>query len=158
MGKKNLTEEKIKVYEKSILGDHVLLHLDSTKEGVEVPTHLKNNPALTLKVSQIFQGHLEHDKNRILTHLKFNNEYFCCIIPWEAIWSITDDKQKNTIWHEDIPKILVINSLKTKLKSLSSKIIPSKKKKEKKTQEEEEKKTLREKHLKKRRSSFKVIK
>jgi hypothetical protein len=86
--------------------------------------HLKNNPALTLKLSSLFQGHIEHNDERVLAQLKFNEEYFCCIVPWEAVWSITDSNGKNTMWPEDVPKELLMKSIGDKLKSIGSKLFP----------------------------------
>ncbi len=121
--------EKIKTYEAAIAEDHLLLHLNSCHQEVEVPAHLKNNPALTLKISERFQGHIEHDNNRVLAHLRFNDEYFCCIIPWNSVWSITDSSGKNTMWAEDVPKELLIKNIGIKLKNLGARFFPGKKSK-----------------------------
>ena len=93
-----LRKQKKEVFEKLMQGDHILLHLDSNHNEVIVPVHLKGNPTLTLKLSYYFQGKTSHDDNTITTELVFSGRYFECLIPWDAIWAMTDEKQESYIW------------------------------------------------------------
>ncbi len=83
--------------------DHVLVHIDARDEEVIVPEHLKDNPALTLKLSYQFQGRTTHDEKQICTFLKFSGNYVECVIPWARIWGLTNSKGKQQVWAEDLP-------------------------------------------------------
>ena len=95
--------DKMKTFEEWMKGDHVLLHLDSRREKVEVPAHLAGNSALTLKVSYLFQGTTEHNDEGVTAYLRFSGNYERCVIPWAAIWGMSNDKGEQKIWAEDLP-------------------------------------------------------
>jgi hypothetical protein len=116
------TKQKKKFFEEGMKEDHVLLHLDARRSGVEVPAHLKDNPALALKVSYLFQGKTTHDDKAVTSYLKFSGDYHECVIPWLAIWGITTSKQKNQIWPEDVPKELVLQLARAKIAELGHKL------------------------------------
>src|SRR5690606_14484441 len=92
-----------------------------------VPQHLKDNPALTLKLSSLFQGKTTYDDNSITAFLKFSGDYFECSIPWKKIWGMTSNKEENTIWPEDLPRELVFQFAKAKVKELGGKLFPARK-------------------------------
>lgn len=98
---------KRRLFEEWMKGDHVLVHLDSRRDGVSVPTHLQNNPTLTLKLSYLFQSKTTVSEEAISSFLKFSGSYFECILPWEAIWGMTNDTSQNQVWPEDLPKEVV---------------------------------------------------
>jgi hypothetical protein len=109
------TEKKVELFENWMQGDHVLVHLDSRADGVEVPAHLNGNHALTLKMSYHFQAETTHDETAITSYLRFNNSYEKCLIPWTAIWGLTNAKSENQIWPEDLPKEMLIELARNKL-------------------------------------------
>lgn len=98
---------KRRLFEEWMKGDHVLVHLDSRRTGVNVPSHLQNNPTLTLKLSYLFQSKTTVSEEAISSFLKFSGSYFECILPWEAIWGMTNDASQNQVWPEDLPKEVV---------------------------------------------------
>jgi len=79
-------------------GNHVLVHLNATGENVIVPSNLKTNPTLTLKLSHLFQGRTESNESGINTYLKFTGDYFECIIPWESIFALTNESGEQKVW------------------------------------------------------------
>ena len=89
---------KKEVFELWMEGDHVLVHLDATRENVIVPSNLKSNSALTLKLSHLFQGRTTCSEEGVNTYLKFSGDYFECIIPWDAIFGITSESGEQKIW------------------------------------------------------------
>ena len=99
--------EKAKLFVEWMEGDHVLVHLDATRENVEVPAHLKDNPSLTLALSYHFQGETTSDENGIESYLRFRGTYHRCILPWDAIWGMTKPDSENRLWPEDLPATLV---------------------------------------------------
>ncbi len=99
----NKTKEKIKLFELWMQGDHVLIYLNSGQEGVVVPEYLKDNKALTLKVSYLFQGETTHNDQEISTYLKFSGNYFQCIIPWKAVWGLRNSEGESQVWPDQLP-------------------------------------------------------
>lgn len=107
--------------------DHVLIHLDSRKDGVIVPENFQNNPTLTFKLSYNFQGQLSLEEDCINAYLKFSGEYSNCVIPWESLWGITGSDERNKIWSEDVPKELLLQMAKQKLGEIKNKLFGKKK-------------------------------
>ena len=100
-----LKETKRQAFERLMQGEHVLVHLDSSQEGVVVPPHLKGNLGLTLKFSSFFQGAIALDDHEIKANLVFSGNYFECIVPWDAIWGMTSENRECFLWAEGFPMI-----------------------------------------------------
>jgi hypothetical protein len=111
-------------------GDHVLLHLDARRDGVDVPVAFRTNHSLTLKVSGLFQGPTTWNQQSVVALLKFNGEYFRCVIPWNAIWGMTSAQSEQKIWPEDLPTEVVRDLTLTKLREIGSRLLGIKKEKE----------------------------
>ena len=107
--------QKKKFFDEGMVGDHVLVHFDARKGGVQVPVHLAGNPALTLKLSYLFQGETKADEQGVTSYLKFSGDYYQCVIPWDAVWGITTWDQKNRVWPEEVPREVVLQLVKTKI-------------------------------------------
>ena len=122
-----LSVAKKKHFESIIAGDHVMLHLDSNKEGVSVPNNLSKNHAVTLKVSSLFEGEMTYDDDSIVVYLKFSGEYFRCEIPWISIWGMTDENKEQKIWQKDLPKELILEMAKQKIQDIKNKFLKKKK-------------------------------
>jgi stringent starvation protein B len=99
----DIRKQKIACYEEWMKGDHVLVRLDSRRDGVEVPAHLQGNPSLVLQLSYLFQGETKHDENEISAYLKFKGQYHRCVIPWDAVWGISNEDDENRIWVSELP-------------------------------------------------------
>lgn len=121
-------KQKQKCFEEWMRGEHLLLHLDSRAEGVEVPGYLANNPALTLKLSYLFQGKTEHDDEGITAYLRFSGDYFKCAVPWDAVWGMTGSSGENQIWNEDLPREVVLQLARAKFSELTGKLFTRRKK------------------------------
>jgi stringent starvation protein B len=124
------TLNKKSCFEEWMKGDHVLLHLDSRKEGIVVPSQLFNNPGLTLKISYFFQGETVHDDCSICSYLRFGTNYFQCQIPWSAIWGISSSNGEQKIWPEDIPREILLQMAREKLSSVGKSLFSSLSKKD----------------------------
>ncbi len=122
-----LSATKKKYFESILGGDHVLLHLDSNKEGVAVPQNLTNNYALTLKISSLFEGEMNYDDESIVVYLKFSGEYFRCELPWTSIWGMTDENSEQKIWQKELPKELIVQMAKQKIQDIKNKFLKKKK-------------------------------
>lgn len=98
-----LTQQKCKTINRLLFDDHVLAHVDSTKQGVDLPKHLMGKQSVVLKLSKLFRGGIVVEQNRIQTNLLFDFGYYVCVIPLEAVWGVTSDNGKSTIWPESVP-------------------------------------------------------
>lgn len=119
--KRRKIERKKSILEEFLLEDHVMVFIDSSKEGVDLPEQLKNNPSLSLKLSYNFQGELSLDLEAIESYLRFTTGYYRCIIPWDAVWGVRSESGREQIFGEDIPKEILNNSLKDEIISLAHK-------------------------------------
>lgn len=95
--------EKIALFAEWMKGDHVFVHLDARRDGVSVPPHLAMNENLKLKLSYHFQGETTHDDAAISVYLKFNGKYEQCILPWSAIWGLSNSDGETCLWTENLP-------------------------------------------------------
>ena len=116
------TEEKIECFELWMRGDHVMVHLDARAAGVAVPQMHAANPSLALQLSYAFRGETTHDDSEIRSYLKFNGEYFECVLPWSAIWGISSAEQDSRIWPQDMPKELLVRMAQNKLQEVGKKV------------------------------------
>lgn len=130
-------DEKRQVFEEWMKGDHVLLHIDGRNENVELPSHLKDNSAVTLKLSYNFQGETKHDNEAITSFLRFSGQYVECVVPWDAIWGITASNSENRVWPEDTPREVVLQMARHKLSEVGKKLFGKDKGKEKESSEED---------------------
>lgn len=105
--------------------DHILVHFDARRDDVSVPVHLKDQHSLTLKLSLLFQGETKSDNEKISSYLRFNNEYFHCIIPWDAIWGMTSDQGVQKIWETDLPKEVFHKAAQMMIQSMGEKLMSS---------------------------------
>ncbi len=119
--------QKKKCFEDWMKADHVLLHLDSNNERVDVPPNLKGNPALTLKLSYQFHGETTHDENSVTSYLRFAGEYHKCLIPWNAIWAITSSGGEQRVWRQSIPKEVLLRFAKDQFNQLAQSLLGKKK-------------------------------
>lgn len=122
------TEKRTK-FEQWFERDHVLIHLDSERQGVAVPASQQQNHSLTLKLSRLFQGETHWSEDSIRAYLKFDGIYEECVIPWTAIWGMTADNAEHVIWIEDLPKQVLVELARAKLKEFAGRFVGGKKSK-----------------------------
>lgn len=121
------TKEKEKKFNEWFANDHVLIHLDSRKPGVQLPDHLLNNPSVTLKLSALFQGKTTITRDSVTSFLRFSGVYSECIVPWTAIWGMTAASGENIIWQEDLSPELLLQMAASKIKDFGGKLLGKKK-------------------------------
>lgn len=99
--------EKRKLLDKLLwTNHHVLIHLDSSLESVDIPKQFKNNLSLVLKISRNFVGGMQLTDQHVWAELKFAEERIACTIPYASIWGVTTEKGESTIWPLSMPKEL----------------------------------------------------
>ncbi len=116
------SRQKFKHFEAVFSGDHLFIQIDARPPEVEVPPHLKIDPALRLKLSARFQGKTSFDDRAITAYLKFDGNYEKCVMPWTAIWAITADDGQTQVWPEDVPKELLVKAATMKITQIGKKL------------------------------------
>ena len=118
-----VTKEKYETITRLLKDEFLVVHIDGTLKGVALPSHLSQSHSVTLKLSRFFRGGIEVQSDKIVTNLLFDNEYFECSLPLEAIWGITTEKGNNIVWPESAPQEIVnkIGSAPTAESSTKSK-------------------------------------
>ena len=91
-------ELKLKQLNTLLAGQFVLLHLRINTPGLVIPEHLTKQTNLTLQVSKLFKGAMEINDHGIVCDLLFNQQYFTCRIPFEAIWGASSDQGKTYLF------------------------------------------------------------
>lgn len=126
-----LDRNKKKKIDQMLDGDHILAHINTTIEGVSLPKDLYQHKIITLKLSRLFRGEMNITNSQIEANLLFGNHYFKCIIPFSAIWSVTDESGNTTSWEEKKFENMVKEQLESALElSKPDKTATSKEQKE----------------------------
>lgn len=97
------TKSKYDAINRYLLDEHVLIHLDPRCDGVVVPKHLASGEVLTLKLSKLFRGAMELTKERVTADLLFDEDYFTCVVPLQAVWGATSTAGETLLWPESAP-------------------------------------------------------
>ena len=104
MKTKNINMTKKEKIENFLNEEYVLLHINTKSENLTIPLHLRQGNTVVLKISRFFRGEMELTDENVIANLLFSGSYFTCIIPYEAIWGITNSKGENIFWPESTPK------------------------------------------------------
>lgn len=88
----------------------VFVYLDPRREGVVTPAGFKREPKLVLQVGlnmAVPIRDLTFDDNGMSCTLSFNRTPFFCVIPWGAVFALTDENGQGMVWPDDVPRELV---------------------------------------------------
>lgn len=78
-------------------GNNVDLHINTAKPGVIIPEHLAGYPDLCLCIGLNLLNpipDLEVNQHGISGTMSFNREPKFVVIPWDALWAVTDASNK----------------------------------------------------------------
>jgi hypothetical protein len=84
----------------------VFVHLDPRRQGVRVPVDLSRRPTLVLQIGLNFPipiRDLEIDAEGFRCTLSFNRVPCFCVVPWSAVFAMTDETQQVMVWSDDLP-------------------------------------------------------
>lgn len=80
------------------------VHVDARHEGVRVPLVLRDYDNVALNISWGYSGvRLFLDDEEVCATLNFQGKSYRCIVPWDAVFGITNAKGAGQIWLEDVP-------------------------------------------------------
>lgn len=88
----------------------VFVYVEPRKDGVVVPLGFKKDPKLVLQVGPNLADptlDLVFDDAGMTCTLKFAKKPFSCVIPWSAVFALTDESGQGIVWDEDVPAELV---------------------------------------------------
>ncbi len=109
----------------------IMLCLDATYSGVEVPSRFKNDTDLKLILNSKMPNPIEIGEDAVRSELRFGGIPHYCTIPFDAIWSVFNpDTNHGMMWPESMPHDVLRQHGLTQLNEL--KIPQQKKKKPKK--------------------------
>ncbi|MBF0107623.1 MAG: hypothetical protein HQL76_00400 [Magnetococcales bacterium] len=106
--KENLAREKARVVQRLLEHEgRVMLCLDATCQGVEVPRRFASDPGLMLVINVNMPQPIEIGPVAIESELRFGGIPHYCIIPYTALWSaFNPDSGHGVLWQESIPPII----------------------------------------------------
>ena len=101
-------KSRYEVLHRLLLDEFVMVHLDPNHSGVVVPLQFLKQEMLTLKLSKLFRGRLDLTKEKVEAELLFDDDYFSCLIPLDAIWGATSHQGRTQVWKDKLPKSIVV--------------------------------------------------
>jgi hypothetical protein len=84
----------------------VFVHLDPRRPAVRVPVEFSRRANLVLQIGLNFPipiRDLEIDAEGFRCTLSFNRVPCYCVIPWTAVFAMSDEAQQVTLWSDDVP-------------------------------------------------------
>jgi|SRR5688572_22305944 len=119
----NSARQKQQIFEEFLSSGIVLVAFDPRTPNTEVPSRFKTLSDLRLNFSYAYGiDDFRHDQGGIRATLMFPEGYFCCFVPWDAIFSIQSELlQKGSLWPDALPEELkvAIESPKAPTKAVS---------------------------------------
>lgn len=96
----------------------VMLCLDASREGVDVPRRFRNDPALMLVFNTNMPQPIDIGKESVSSELRFGGIPHYCVIPYTALWSaFNPDTNHGMFWSDSVPSSVGHNSALTQLHS-----------------------------------------
>jgi hypothetical protein len=84
----------------------VYVQLDPRREGVELPEFLRQAPRLVLQYGYNMPVPIHDlviDEQGIKATLSFRRVSHSTVVPWSAVFAITDGEQRGYLWEADLP-------------------------------------------------------
>ncbi|MBF0444937.1 MAG: hypothetical protein HQL68_05060 [Magnetococcales bacterium] len=108
----------------------IMLCIDATYHGVEVPSRFKNDTSLMLILNSKMPHPIHIGKTSVQSELRFGGIPHYCLIPYDAIWSaFNPDTNHGMMWQDSIPDDVLKQHGLSQLSGLTLPIQPPKKKK-----------------------------
>mgnify|MGYP000060595619 CR=1 FL=1 len=84
----------------------VYVQLDPRRQGVELPEFLRQEPRLVLQYGYNMPVPIHDlviDEQGIKATLSFRRVSHSTVVPWSAVFAITDGDQRGYLWEADLP-------------------------------------------------------
>src|ERR1700712_3504949 len=82
------------------------VHLDPRKDGVDVPSSLRRQPQLLLRIGYSLVPpipDLKVEDDVIACTLSFRGVPHPCRLPWTAVFAMVGEDGRGMVWSEDVP-------------------------------------------------------
>jgi hypothetical protein len=91
--------EKLEAFKEGLDKGVIMITLDATRQGVSVPSQFSRSTHLSLNYSYRYNlPDFAFDEEGVSATLSFDEGYFYCLVPWEAVYRIGD-----RVWPDDFP-------------------------------------------------------
>jgi len=87
----------------------IYIIVDATGDDVQVPDHLRGDPALRLVLNARMPQPIYIRDDALESEFSFSGEIYACRLPMHAIWAtyLPDDNIENgIIWEENVPETI----------------------------------------------------
>lgn len=84
----------------------VYVHLDPRRDGVALPEFLRQEPRVVLQYGYNMPvpiADLAIDEEGIKATLSFRRQPFSTLIPWSAVFALSDGEDRHFVWETDVP-------------------------------------------------------
>ncbi len=96
--------KKRRLFEQLLEQGIATLHLDPRKPGVQVPAKFASQEMLLLNFSYRYNlADFRFDDREVVGTLTFQGVPFRCVLPWQAVFAITNPAREGLVWEEDLP-------------------------------------------------------
>ncbi len=99
-----MNTEKRQVLETMLKTGVVLVHLDTTRHGVDLPEHARREQVVGLHLSWTFEGDMRIDDAGVRANLSFQRQRYACVLPWSSLFAVRQlCDGKTAIFLDDAP-------------------------------------------------------
>jgi hypothetical protein len=84
----------------------VYVNLDPRREGVLLPDFLRQEPRVVLQYGYNMPvpiADLTIDEEGIKATLSFRRQPYSTLVPWSAIFALSDGEERHFVWEADVP-------------------------------------------------------
>ncbi|GAV20177.1 stringent starvation protein B [Mariprofundus micogutta] len=87
----------------------IYIVVDATNDDVQLPDHLKGDPALRLVLNVRMPQMIHINDDRIDSDFSFSGQVYACQIPMHTIWAAylpEGDLEQGIIWDDSVPEMI----------------------------------------------------
>jgi hypothetical protein len=104
-----MTTEKRQILLELLKDAWVYVHLDPRRDGVALPDFLRQEPRVVLQYGYNMPvpiADLAIDEEGIKATLSFRRTPYSTVIPWHAVFALSDGEERHFVWEADVPQDL----------------------------------------------------
>lgn len=101
-----MTTEKRQILLELLKDAWVYVHLDPRRDGVALPDFLRQEPRVVLQYGYNMPvpiADLTIDEEGIKATLSFRRTPYSTVIPWHAVFALSDGEERHFVWEADVP-------------------------------------------------------
>lgn len=101
-----MTTEKRQILLELLKDAWVYVHLDPRRDGVALPDFLRQEPRVVLQYGYNMPvpiADLTIDEEGIKATLSFRRTPWSTVIPWHAVFALSDGEERHFVWEADVP-------------------------------------------------------